>query len=377
MWWRAALLAALLGCALAGSAVAQATHEIAPLGADAERQVDRYQITIGPGGSLWDVGFNRLPMVALEQGEQRVLEQVEGAYRAQYPERGAAGVRVGDTFAIEVPAGTFVARSIDRQADRVVFEGFNDDQLTTFQNDPSIAYRLRRASDREHAEVLINGGQADAVAEARRVYDVDPPDFLQVRTVRGALLERQSKLRLDLAKKYLDDFRNVRDRAVRVEDMPNGLKAYSFDRAAEDIPFVRVEDAVGDGTDPGAFPRVFRVAYYRDGTVRRYIVTEAGDALGPLARPESTVWAAIVPQYQEWLPGQAETLQPFTPAISAAGALLPGRILVLAYRPRIAQPSPRPTGTGSGAGADGECLGLPIGVLLAGLAWVARARMLG
>ena len=373
--WCAALLAILSILALPSLARAQATHEIAALGTDPARGVDRYQITIGPGGSLWDIGFNRVPLIALEQGEQRVVELVEQAFRAQYPERGPNEVRVGDSFVFEVQSGTFVARTIDRQGDRVVFESFGDDQLTTFPRDPVIAYRLRRQADPDHAEVLINGGQADAVEEAKRVFDVDPPDFLQVRTVRGALLERQTKLTVDLGKKYLDDLRNFRDRAARVEDTSQGLKAYSFDRDADDVPFVRVEDGVGDQTDPGNFPRVFRIAYYRDGTIRRYLVTESGDSLGPLARPDNEAWARILPQYQEWLPGQAEALQPFSPAISGAGALLPGRILVLTHRPRIAPPSPRPTGTRSGAGA--ECLGLPLGLLLAGGSWAAKVRLLG
>ena len=373
-WW-AALLALVALLVLPSVAGAQATHEIAPLGTDPARGVDRFQITIGPGGSLWDIGFNRLPLVALEQGEQRVVELVEQAFRAQYPESGPNEVRVGDSFVLEVQSGTFVARTIDRQADRVVFESFGEDQVTTFPRDPVIAYRLRRKSAPDQAEVLINGGQADAYVEAMRVYDVDPPDFLQVRTVRGALMERQAKLTVDLGRKYLDEFRNFRDRATRVEDTPQGLKAYSFDRDAADIPVVRVEDGVGNETDPGAFPRVFRIAYYRDGTIRRYVVTETGDSLGPLARSDNEPWARILPQYQEWLPGQAETLQPFSPAISGAGALLPGRILVLTHRPRIAPPSPRPTGTGSGAGA--ECLGLPLGLLLAGATWGAKARLLG
>jgi len=373
--WRATLVSLLALLAWPLVAAAQESHEIAALGTDEARGVDRYGITLGSGGSLWDIGFNRLPLIALDQGEQRVVELVEQAFRAQYPARGPNEVRVGDSFVLEVPAGTFVARTITREGDRVTFESFGGDRLTTFPRDPVVAYRLRRAADPDHAEVLINGGQANVVDETKRVYDVDTPDFLQVRTVRGALLERQAKLTIDLAKKYLDEFRNYRDRAARVEDGANGLKAYSFDRDADDVPYLRVEDGVGDETDPGNFPRVFRIAYHRDGTIRRYIVTETGDAIGTLARPDNAAWARILPQHQEWLPGQAEALPPFTPAISGAGALLPGRILVLTHRPRVAQPSPRPAGSRAGSGAD--CLGLPLGLLLAGGAWAARARMLG
>src|SRR3712207_1485187 len=67
-------------------ALAQATYEITPLGTDAGRRVDRYQITLGPGASLWDLGFNRLPLVAIEQGDQKVVELIEQSFRNQYPD---------------------------------------------------------------------------------------------------------------------------------------------------------------------------------------------------------------------------------------------------------------------------------------------------
>ena len=66
--------------------------------------------------------------------------------------------------------------------------------------------------------VQIQGGQSDPVAEARKIYDVPDPDFLQVRTVRGALMERTAKIQVDVNRRYLDEFRAVRSRASRVED---------------------------------------------------------------------------------------------------------------------------------------------------------------
>ena len=372
VWWGATLMAMFGLLASPMLAVAQAAYEISLLGRDPERGVDRYQLSIGAGGSFWEVGVNHLPLVALEEGDLKAVEQVEQAWRARYPDRAPGELRPGDSFVLEVPAGSFVSRGFSRQGDRLVYESFAGDQLTTFPRDPVIQYRLRRADDPDRAEVLIHGGPASAVDEAKRVYDVDTPDFLQVRTVRGALQERTTKLTVDLSRKYLDDFRLYRDRAVRVEDLPDRLKAYTFSRDDADIPFVRVDDGVGDETDPGSFPRLFRVAYYRDGTVRRYLVTESGDGLGTLVRPDSAAWNKVLPAWQEWQQGQAEALPPFTPALNAAGVLLPGRILVVAFRPRIVQPSPQPTRTGSGSGAD--CLGLPLALLLAGAVWVRRQR---
>lgn len=354
---------------------AQASYEISPLGTDAGRRVDRYQITLGPGASLWELGFNRLPMLAIEQGDQKVVELIEQSFRVEYPDRGPQLVRPGDSFVLEVPTGTFVSKTINRdQPDRVLFESFAGDQLTTFPKDPVVQYRLRRASAPDQVEVLIQGGQADAVEEAKKIYDVPDPDFLQVRTIRGALMERSSKLMVDPNRRYLDEFRAVRGRATRVEDTTQGLKAYHFDPKDLDVPYVRVDDNVGDLTDPAAFTRIFRIAYYRDGTVRKYIITEAGDSTGALARPESEMWRQVIPTYQEWLPGQAETLAPFAPAIASSGALQPGRILVLMFRPRVTPPSNRPSAAGQGSGIT--CAGVPLGMVLLGGVLVARTNRL-
>ena len=354
-------------------AAAQAAYEINPIGTDAGRRVDRYQIKLGPGASLWDVGFNRLPLVAIEQGDQKVVELIEQSFRNEFPDRGPQLVKPGDSFVLEVPAGTFVSKTVTRQEDRVLFESFAGDRLTTFPNDPVVQYRLQRASDPDHVEVLIQGGQADAVAEAKKVYDVPDPDFVQVRTVRGALAERTSKITVDVNRRHLDEFRAIRDRATLVEDTPLGLKAYHFSRDDGDIPFVRVDDNVGDLTDPATFTRIFRIAYYRDGTVRKYVITEAGDSTGALGRPDNEIWRQTLPAWQEWLPGQAEALPPFAPAIASSGALQPGRILVLAFRPRVTPASTRTTGA-IGQGSGISCAGLPLGLVLLGGVLAARTR---
>ena len=352
-------------------ALAQASYEISPLGTDPGRRVDRYQVTLGPGASLWEFGFNRLPLVAIEQGDQKVVELVEQSFRNEFPDRGPQLVRPGDSFVLEVPTGTFVSRGVARQGDRVTFDSFAGDRLTTFPKDPVVMYRLQRNSDPNQVEVLIQGGQADAVEEAKKIYDVPNPDFLQVRTVRGALAERTAKIVVDANRKYLDEFRAVRDRATLVEDTPMGLKAYHFSRDDPDIPYVRVDDNIGDLTDPATFTRIFRIAYYRDGTVRKYVITEAGDSVGVLGRTENEMWRRTLPTWQEWLPGQAEALPPFAPAIASSGALQPGRILVLAFRPRVTPASPRPAG-GLGQSSGLSCAGVPLGLVLLGGVLAAR-----
>jgi hypothetical protein len=356
------------------SAQAEESYEIMPLGTDPARNVDRYQITLGPGASLWEVGFNRLPLISIEQGDSKVVEIVEQSFRAAYPERGPNIVRPGDIFVLEVPTGTFVSKAVTRQPDRTIFDSYAGDQLTTFPKDSIVQYRLRHADTPDKVDVLVQGGQSDPVDEAKKIYDIDQPDFLQVRQVRGALQERTSKITVDTNRRYLDDFRAVRDRATRVEDSPSGLKTYFFDPADQEVQFVRVDDGVGDQTDPANFPRIFRTAYYRDGTVRKYVITEPGDSTGALGQPDSEIWRRTLSTWQEWLPGQAEALPPFAPAISNAGALQPGRILVLAFRPRTAQPSPRPSGAVTPKGSGVDCMGLPLGMILIGGVLAVRRR---
>ena len=176
-----------------------------------------------------------------------------------------------------------------------MFESFAGDQLTTFPRDPIVQYRLRRASAPDQVEVLIQGGQADAVAEAKKIYDVPDPDFLQVRTVRGALMERTAKIRwMPTAAISTSSARSAAEpRASRTRPGPPGALLRPND---EDIPFVRVDDNVGDQTDPANFTRIFRIAYYRDGTVRKYVITEAGDSTGALGRPGERGLAAHTPQ---------------------------------------------------------------------------------
>src|SRR5205085_6959293 len=163
--------------------------------------------------------------------------------------------------------------------------------------------------------------------------------------------------------KYLDDFRNYRERARSVTPAEGGRKIYDFGGYDKDAPtpYRQVEDAVGDQNDPAAFPRDFRLAYYRDGTVRRYLVTEPGDILAQLNKPDSARWHKVLPDVQDWQGGTVEPLAPFAPAVSQTGALLPGRILVLSFAPKAQE-----TGSNSGRALTGpaasalRCLGGPV-----------------
>jgi hypothetical protein len=190
-------LAAVVATVGAPLASAQSATTVTQLGQDADGQIERYQIVVGRGSSLWEIAVNHLPLISLEQGDAKAVEMVEQAWRKQYAERGNIGVQPDDAFILEVTPGTFVSKSFSREPNRLTYESFRGDRLTTFPRDSTIGYRLQRAESPDRAEVLINGGQADAVEEAKRVYDVGQPDFLQVRAIRGALQERSSKLTVD------------------------------------------------------------------------------------------------------------------------------------------------------------------------------------
>ena len=263
---------------------------------------------------------------------------------------------------LEVPTGTFVSKAVTRQPDRTIFDSYAGDQLTTFSKDPIVQYRLRHADAPDKVDVMVQGGQSDP----GRRSDEDLRTWrsqTSCRCGRCAAHSRSAPARSPSTPTVATSTIPGPSvtQATRVEDSPSGLRTYFFDPADQDVQFVRVDDGVGDQTDPANFPRTFRTAYYRDGTVRKYIITEPGDSTGALGQPESEIWRRTLTTWQEWLPGQAEALPPFAPAISNAGALQPGRILVLAFRPRTAPPSPRPAGAATPKGSGIDCMGLPLG----------------
>jgi hypothetical protein len=277
-------------------------------------------------------------------------------------------MRPGDTFTLEVPVGTFVTKEITRQPDGFEYISFHGDRLYYYPNEPAVVYRLIRKDQESRAELLLTGVAADPVAVAKRIYGIEAPDFIQVRAIRSAINDRQARVTVDLARPYLDEFRNFRDRAIRIEPGETGLKAYIFPNDPE-IPFVRVDDAIGDETDPAKFSRFFRSMYYRDGTIKRYYITESGDTASTLGKPLSAEWTKVLPAFQEWQPGQVEALPPFSAATNQGGQILPGRIAVVSHRPKAEQA--RGGSTNRGVGGAMDCFGIPL-VLLGAAGAVLR-----
>jgi hypothetical protein len=277
-------------------------------------------------------------------------------------------VRLGDEFVLEVPAGTFVTASLSTpdRGRTVEYVSFQGDTLTQFRADPALVFRQVTAKNPNRARVLLRAGTSvPAVEVAKRVFQVDPPDFIEVRTVRGTFSENPPAIDVNLEQPYLDPFRNYRDQAVSVEPDEEGMQVYRFDPDDESNPFLVVEDAIGDEWEPANFPRIARREFYRDGTVKRYILTQPGDLLAALVKPENRRWATLLPAWSSWTDGEVQQLKPFAPAVNDVGSLLPGRILVLVHQPK-GEP-----------GKGVECLGVPVGLAAtAGIVgeWCRRRR---
>ena len=348
---------------------APSSYEAEPQPDEAPPGAERYRFQVRPGASLWDIAHEALPGVVLEDGDQRAVDLITAAFQEANPGRAANDVRLGDQFVLEVPAGTFVTASLSTpdRGRTVEYVSFQGDMLTHFRADPALVYRQVSATNRNRARVLLRAGTSvPAVEVAKRVFQVDPPDFVEVRTVRGTLGENPPAIEVNLEQPYLDPFRNYRDQAISVEPDEDGMQVYRFDPEDESNPFLVVEDAIGDEWEPGNFPRIARREFYRDGTVKRYILTQPGDLLAALAKPDNKQWATLLPAWSSWTDGQAQQLKPFAPAVNEVGSLLPGRILVLVHQPKL--------DPGKGA----ECLGVPVGLAatagLVGEWWRRRRR---
>jgi hypothetical protein len=322
---------------------------------------------VGAGDALWDWARAALPLTVLDEGDTKAYGLVLDSFQGAFPDRPPDLLQPGETFALAVPAGTFVTQDLAQVGADAVYTSFDGDQLTVYRQPSPLLYRLVAHDQPEQVEVRLSGLPGSAAELARALYEVDPPDFIQVRTVRGALADPSLPVRVEQRGRYLDEFRNDRDRAVQQETNDDGLQVYTF--APDDVgePFVRVEDGIGDETDPAAFPKRLRVAFYRDGTVREYLVTEPGDSLAQLARPDTTRWHAILPQVAGWQPAVVEPLAPFAPALNQAGALLPDRLLGLRFAPLTDQSKPPTT-------AGASCAGLPLALVLGGSGLAARRR---
>jgi hypothetical protein len=334
---------------------------------DPSDHADHYQLTISEGDSLWDRARSALPLTDLDSGDGAAYQVVLDGYHQAYPDRSPDALQPGDSFTFSVPAGSFVTQDVGKDGNNTIYTSYAGDQLTVYGQPAGLLYRLVTHDHPDQADIRLSGTDTSAADLARDIYQVDPPDFIQVRTVRGALDDPSQRVHVDQSGRYLDDFRNYRDQAVAGEPTDDGLQSWTFADDNTSEPFVRVEDAIGDETDPSAFPTQLRVAFYRDGTVRTYAISQPGDSLEDLEQPDTSRWHAILPSVNGWQTGVVEAVPPFTSAVNGAGVLLPDRLLVLRFSPAIEQASPPLT-------AGLSCAGLPLALVLGGSGLVAGRR---
>jgi hypothetical protein len=371
-----ALVAWIVWATVDQATLAQTAAEIRLLELDQEHGLGRYEVTLRSGSTLWDVANTYLPLEGLDRGDAAAYELVFESFQRAFPGRTPDSLRPDESFVLDVPLETFVTENYARDGAAVVYHSFRGDQLIYYPQPAGVTYRLVRQAEPTKVLVSLSDASGPPLELAREIYQVDSPDFLQLREVKAVLGEKNPRLTVDTSRRYLDDFRNYRERATEVEQRGD-LKIYKFAFDDVDNPFVRVEDAIGDEVDPGLFPRECRLAYYRDGTVQTFIVTEPGDTLGPLARPDIPTWQAILPTVREWQTGAVERVGAFSPAVNSNGQLLPGRLLALTFSPKVTgPPAVDPAASATGA-ASLSCLGVPLAVILTLATGALRLRGLG
>ena len=101
-----------------------------------------------------------------------------------------------------------MTEKLARDPNSITLWSYQGDQLTYYTRHPSVTYRLVRKEAPDKAEIKLTGQAGSAAELAREIYQTDPPDFLQVRTIRAALNDPDARVTVDLTRRYLDDFRN-------------------------------------------------------------------------------------------------------------------------------------------------------------------------
>jgi len=316
-------LGLLAPCAPSPSALAEPTSQswtrdssftIDYLGRNATDGVDRYQVTAGWGATFFAIATESIPLLPAEQSVQIVTD----GYRAAFPGKRLEDLQPGDSFEFQVPLGTVVATQWRQSGSVTEFWSLRGDRLLLDTNPRApVVYRLMRVENPTKAEVRINQNVS------LKPYDLaqdlfsqgDPsfkPDFLQVKQASDAIEGNATTVTIDLSKKYLDDFRQIRESGELRGKTPEGLDIYWFRSGDLANPLFRVDDGVGDSTDLSSLPSPLRVYYYKDGTVRTF--QRAADVAFLSGRqPDSESWAQVYAEYGQmaspptrWEIGQPE-----------------------------------------------------------------------
>ncbi len=117
---------------------------------------------------------------------------------------------------------------------------------------------------------------------------------------------------VDLTQRHLDDFLALKAAGQAKGTSGQGLDMYLFNSGGSAQPLFRVDDGIGDQTDPTAFTTPMRIYYYKDGVVRVYVKSEDVAFLSGRA-PQNDQWAQVYSDYgrlnpapTKWELGQPE-----------------------------------------------------------------------
>jgi hypothetical protein len=138
------------------------------------------------------------------------------------------------------------------------------------------------------------------------------PDFLQVAQAKAAIDNESATVTVDISTPHMDDFWDLRGAGKAGGKSADGLDIYWYPTGDTAQPLFRVDDGIGDGTDPQTFTSPMRIYYYKDGVVRVYVLT-ADTAFLSGRQPQNDAWAQVYsdfgrvdPSPTKWEIGQPE-----------------------------------------------------------------------
>lgn len=352
-----------------------AGFEYALTGTD-ERGWRTYRIRIKSGGSPNLVSVEKMTPL-FEVNGQDGPTYVWNQFSTQNPHRRPNTIQPGDEFTLPVPPDAFMVLSQEDHVEHLggmarvrVYVSEQGDQLRYYLTDPfPLVYELQRANS-THASLVfhreltyqLTSGRTDATRLAQLIYRIPDPDIYQMEATKAlvtrALAGENVNMDVDRSRRYLDPVRDAMQSATTTEQVTerdrNHLTRALFDDPARS-QHAAVEDSLGTASDIVELPngRVFRIEYLWDGTVRVHYKTGHDDAMGKrkpdLAR-ENERWAAV---YQRvlttgdwpvrWGAGEPADLEQFPTARDprnkatnperAYDYLIPGRVMVLTFKP--------------------------------------------
>jgi hypothetical protein len=315
------------------------SYSISFLGRDGNGGSDRYRVTLSWGASFFAVGAESMPLVPAEHAVNLVMD----GYRTAFPGRPLEDIQPGDSFDFTVPTGTLVCTQWQQKGSTIEYKSLRGDRLTMHSDPQSpLLYLLLRAEAPNSAEAKVNqNSDLKPAPLAQALYgNGDPgfkPDFLQLTRAQTIITRGTETVTVDLSQNHLDDLQSLRAGAQSGGKTEDGMDVYLFRSDQQAQPLFRIEDAIGDRTDPTGLPATIRVYYYKDGEVRTYQMASDTVFLSD-RQPKNDVWSKVFADYGKLDPSPTrwDIGQPENDA--QAQELNKVGIVVLRYQPKEAPP---------------------------------------